>query len=85
MQDLLVDLWHEVQATVFLITHDIAEAVYLGDRIYVMSSSPGTIVEEIAVPPPSGDAASTQRTTEFSELVNEVSRKFEQRVQVQGA
>ena len=77
MQDLLVELWHEVQATVFLITHDIAEAVYLGDRIYIMSQGPGTIVEEIRVPPPSGDAAATQRTAEFAALVNEVSYKFE--------
>jgi ABC-type nitrate/sulfonate/bicarbonate transport system ATPase subunit len=82
MQDLLIELWHDVEATVFLITHDIAEAVYLGDRIYVMSASPGTILEEIQVPSPSGNAAETQRTTEFSELVNEVSRKFEQQVQL---
>jgi len=77
MQDLLVDLWREVEATVFLITHDIAEAVYLGDRIYILSDGPGTIVEKVAVPPPSGNAARTQRTTEFAALVNEVSLKFE--------
>ncbi len=83
MQDLLVELWHEVEASVFLITHDIAEAVYLGDRIYVLSDSPGTILEEIRVPPPSGEAAATQRTAEFSALVNEVSHKFEQGIQPQ--
>jgi NitT/TauT family transport system ATP-binding protein len=77
MQDLLTELWAEVQATVFLITHDIAEAVYLGDRIYILSDAPGTIVEEITVPAPSGDAAATQRSAEFSALVNEVSHKFE--------
>jgi ABC-type nitrate/sulfonate/bicarbonate transport system ATPase subunit len=82
MQDLLIELWHEVEATVFLITHDIAEAVYLGDRIYVLSAGPGTILEEIKVPVASGQAAVTQRTTEFSELVNEVSRKFEAQVQI---
>ena len=78
MQDLLVELWREVEATVFLITHDIAEAVYLGDRIFILSNGPGTIVEQIAVPPPSGDAAATQRTSEFAALVHEVSYKFEQ-------
>jgi NitT/TauT family transport system ATP-binding protein len=77
MQDLLVNIWEEVEATVFLITHDIAEAVYLGDRIYLFSTSPGTIIEEIKVPAPSGRAAEMQRTPEFSALVNEISLKVE--------
>ena len=41
MQELLVDLWREAQATVFFVTHSIEEAVYLGDRVYVFSSAPG--------------------------------------------
>ena len=61
MQELLVDLWREAQATVFFVTHSIEEAVYLGDRVYVFSSAPGTILREMAVPPPrpaaEGDAA----------------------------
>ena len=52
MQDLLVKLWKEVQATVFFITHSIEEAVFLGDRVYIMSNSPGTILEEMKVEPP---------------------------------
>jgi NitT/TauT family transport system ATP-binding protein len=79
MQDLLVELWREVHATVFLITHDIAEAVFLGDRICIFSNAPGTILEEIKVPPPSGPAAEVQRTDAFAQLVNEVSFKFEGR------
>ena len=61
MQELLVDLWREAQATVFFVTHSIEEAVYLGDRVYVFSSAPGTILREMTVPPPrppaEGDAA----------------------------
>jgi NitT/TauT family transport system ATP-binding protein len=79
MQDLLIELWREVHATVFLVTHDIAEAVFLGDRIYIFSNAPGTIVEEIPVPPPGGLAAEVQRTDAFARLVNEVSWKFEGR------
>ena len=79
MQDLLVDLWQDIDATVFLITHDIAEAVFLGDRIYIFSDAPGTIAEEIKIPPPSGRAAEVQRTDAFARLVNEVSWKFEGR------
>ncbi len=77
MQDLLVSLWRERETTVFLITHDIAEAVYLGDRVYILSPGPGTITEEVAVPAPDLPAAEMQRTTAFSEIVHEISRKFE--------
>ena len=41
MQELLVSLWREAQATVFFVTHSIEEAVYLGDRVYMFSSAPG--------------------------------------------
>jgi NitT/TauT family transport system ATP-binding protein len=51
MQALLVDLWKEAQATVFFVTHSIEEAIYLGDRVYVFSQSPGTIMREMTVPP----------------------------------
>ena len=47
MQELLVELWREAEATVFFVTHSIEEAVYLGDRVYMFSSSPGTILREI--------------------------------------
>ena len=79
MQDLLVELWQQVHATVFLITHDIAEAVYLGDRIFIVSDSPGTIAEVLKLPPATGGAAETQRTAKFAELVNEVSRRVEKK------
>ena len=60
MQDLLVSLWREAEATVFFVTHSIEEAVFLGDRVYVMSNSPGTILQELEVEPSDarrGDAA----------------------------
>ena len=49
MQALLVDLWKEAQATVFFVTHSIEEAVYLGDRVYVFSAAPGTILRQMDV------------------------------------
>ena len=69
MQDLLVGLWRHVQATVFFITHSIEEAVYLGDRVYLLSSSPGTILEEIEVEPPDRPAIEMQREEKFQETV----------------
>ena len=41
MQELLVNLWKEAQATVFFVTHSIEEALYLGDRVYVFSGVAG--------------------------------------------
>ncbi len=72
MQDLLVSLWRRVQATVFFITHSIEEAVYLGDRVYVMSSAPGTIIHELEVEPPDRPAAEMQRERRFKETVDHV-------------
>jgi NitT/TauT family transport system ATP-binding protein len=69
MQDLLVFLWREVEATVFFITHSIEEAVYLGDRVYVMSNSPGTILREMEVPPPDRPSRVMQREPAFQDTV----------------
>jgi NitT/TauT family transport system ATP-binding protein len=72
MQELLVGLWREAQATVFFVTHSIEEAVYLGDRVYVFSASPGTILREIEVPPPDRPAREMQRDQRFLDLVFEI-------------
>jgi NitT/TauT family transport system ATP-binding protein len=69
MQDLLVTLSREAQATVFFVTHSIEEAVYLGDRTYVLSSAPGTILKEIPVPAPDFPAREMQRQPEFMDVV----------------
>ena len=72
MQALLVDLWREAQATVFFVTHSIEEAVYLGDRVYVFSSAPGTILREMEVPPPDRPPKVMQREPAFMEKVFEI-------------
>ncbi len=69
MQDLLVALWKDLKATVFFITHSIEEAVYLGDRVYVMSPSPGTLLKEVPVPPPDRPAREMQRDPAFMDIV----------------
>jgi ABC-type nitrate/sulfonate/bicarbonate transport system ATPase subunit len=69
MQDLLVSLWRDAEATVFFVTHSIEEAVYLGDCVYLLSSSPGTIREELEVEPPDREAREMQRETRFQETV----------------
>ena len=72
MQALLVDLWKEAQATVFFVTHSIDEALYLGDRVYVFSSSPGTIIREMVVPPPTHPPKEMLREPSFVERVCEI-------------
>jgi NitT/TauT family transport system ATP-binding protein len=48
MQDFLLDLWKEIRTTVLFITHDIEEAIVLGERVVVLGSSPGRILGELA-------------------------------------
>ncbi len=72
MQQLLVDLWREAQATVFFVTHSIEEAVYLGDRVYLFSASPGTILKELKVPPPDRPPREMQREPAFMQIVSEI-------------
>jgi NitT/TauT family transport system ATP-binding protein len=49
MQRLLADVWRETQKTVVYVTHNVAEAVYLADRVVVMTPHPGTVKTELAI------------------------------------
>ena len=49
MQRLLADVWRETRKTVIYVTHNVAEAVYLADRVVVMSSHPGTVKIEVPI------------------------------------
>jgi ABC-type nitrate/sulfonate/bicarbonate transport system ATPase subunit len=72
MQDMLVSLSREAQATVFFVTHSIEEAVYLGDRTFIISSAPGTILRDMPVPPPDFPARAMQQQPKFMEVVFEI-------------
>jgi NitT/TauT family transport system ATP-binding protein len=72
MQGLLVELWRDAEATVFFVTHSIEEAVYLGDRVYVFSSGPGTILKQMHVPPPDRPPKEMQRDPDFMKYVFEI-------------
>ncbi|MCX7713720.1 MAG: ABC transporter ATP-binding protein [Chthoniobacterales bacterium] len=52
MQDYLLELWRKVDLTILFITHDFDEAIYLSDRILVLSANPGRIAEIIQNPVP---------------------------------
>jgi NitT/TauT family transport system ATP-binding protein len=70
MQDNLVELWREQSPTIFFITHSVEEAVYLGDHILMFSSSPGTVLKTLRVPPPNRPSLEMQRDAKFVEIVH---------------
>jgi NitT/TauT family transport system ATP-binding protein len=69
MQDLLVRLWRDLEATVFFITHSIEEAVFLGDRVYIMSTGPGRVEKELEIAPADRPALEMARDPRFQETV----------------
>lgn len=68
MQDFLLELWEERRQTVLFITHDIDEAIYLADRVAIMTARPGRIREMVPVPLPRPRNFSVQNTSEFIHL-----------------
>ena len=72
MQDMLEDLWLKFHPTIIFVTHDISEAVYLGDDIYILSAPPATFVEHIKVDLPYNRTRDTKRNPRYIELVQEV-------------
>jgi NitT/TauT family transport system ATP-binding protein len=78
MQELLIQLWNEQQSTVFLVTHSVEEAVYLGDRVYLMAPSPGRLVDIIKVPRPTVPPEEYRRKPEFINFCQGLLRRLEE-------
>jgi NitT/TauT family transport system ATP-binding protein len=72
MQDLLMELWARFHFTVVFVTHDINEAVFLADDIYIMKSQPSKFVSHIHVDLPLERNINTKRDPHFVELVHHV-------------
>jgi NitT/TauT family transport system ATP-binding protein len=70
MQEILTNMWQRFRLSVLFITHDIEEAVFLSDRIYVMTARPGRIKAEIRVPLPRPRTAAMFDLPEFGDLVH---------------
>lgn len=70
MQELLLEIWEEDNRTVVFITHDVEEAIFLADRVLIMTASPGQIKETIDVDlerPRDLDVTTTPRFNELKE------------------
>ena len=77
MQQLLVELWREQQSTVFIVTHSMEEAVYLGDRVLRMAAKPGRLVEELQLPRPDEPPEAMRKRPWFNEITQELLRRLE--------
>ncbi len=79
LEDLVRSLWQRLGVTVVFVTHDIDEAVYLGQRVLVLSNSPTVILEDVAVDlPGERDQLSTRSLPRFAELRSRVYELIQQ-------
>lgn len=69
MQQLLLKIWEETAGTILFVTHDVEEALFLADGIFIMSARPGTIVDVVRVPFARPREVSIKQSAEFRELV----------------
>lgn len=72
MQDFLLQVQARTRATIVMVTHDVGEAVYLSQRIYVLSARPGRVAEEIVVPFGTSRGPDVLRDPRFLDLRDEI-------------
>jgi NitT/TauT family transport system ATP-binding protein len=77
MQELLVELWKEQQSTVFIVTHSVEEAIYLGDRVLRMAAKPGRLVEILQLPRPDISPEMMRRKPWFAAMSQELLLRLE--------
>ena len=78
MQELLIELWREQEDTVFLVTHSVEEAVYLGDRVFLMGAKPGRLLEIMKVPRPNEPPEESRRKPWFINFCQALLRRLEE-------
>jgi NitT/TauT family transport system ATP-binding protein len=74
MQVELTRIWSQARKTVVFITHQIDEAIFLSDRVLVMSARPGTILADIAIDLPRPRDLEIKRTPEFVSYEDQIWR-----------
>lgn len=72
MQLFLLELWQRTQCTILMITHDVEEAVFLAQRIYVMTARPGSIQQEVQVNLPLPRSDDIKRQPYFLDYKNRI-------------
>ncbi|WP_306205363.1 ABC transporter ATP-binding protein [Actinoplanes sp. RD1] len=74
LHDELLAIWQQSGATVLFVTHDITEAVYLSDRVLVMSPRPGRVVADIGIDLPRPRGEHTRKAAAYADLAAELRR-----------
>lgn len=74
MQEWLLDLWDDFQKTILFVTHDMEEAIYLSDEVYIMTSRPGTIKRHLLIDLPRPRKPQIITSPEFTQLKEEALR-----------
>jgi NitT/TauT family transport system ATP-binding protein len=77
MQELLVQLWNEQKSTVFIVTHSVEEAIYLGDRVFRMGAKPGRLLEVLHAPRPNEPPEVMRKRPWFNDITQELLRRLE--------
>ena len=77
LEDTLLRLWAELKTTILFITHDIEEAIYLSDRIWLLSRRPSQIIQELRSDfPRPRNQVTTRAETRFMQLRNDIYRQI---------
>jgi NitT/TauT family transport system ATP-binding protein len=79
LEDLVRTIWHASGVTLLFVTHDIDEAVYLGQRVVVLSASPTRVLEDLDIDlPPARDQLTTRSDARFVELRSRVYARIQE-------
>ncbi|TXF13438.1 ABC transporter ATP-binding protein [Pelomicrobium methylotrophicum] len=74
MQEILTNMWQRLRISVLFVTHDIDEAVFLSDRVYVMTARPGRVKAELAVSLPRPRTSEMTGMPQFQAMVRTIKR-----------
>ncbi|HTL89276.1 MAG TPA: ABC transporter ATP-binding protein [Leptolyngbya sp.] len=72
MQQFLLELWEQTHVTVLMITHDVEEAIFLSQRVYVMSARPGRMKLEVPINLPEHRDLEMKLSAEFVEIKRQI-------------
>jgi NitT/TauT family transport system ATP-binding protein len=72
MNRLVEEIWLETRTTIVFITHSIEEAIFLSDRVIVLTKRPGRVMKDYAVPLPRPRTMETMASREVFDLMNAI-------------
>lgn len=78
MHELLIKIYNELDSTILMVTHDIHEAVYLSDEIYIMDANPGRVVHHIKIDLPIPRTPEIKWSDKYRDYVRDIDQKMHQ-------